>query len=277
MHNVFTGVHAHIGHNLKRDSEPHDAAANSARGNGYDGAGRFHFNMGWGGLDDGYYSLDALEYNMDQEAVMNVRPNIGSSFKAEFAIVGNLVTDRAEYMAKGDRIYFMSEPDGGFFSYSLASVKAEIGVKNTANGSVAIYGSANFSPQSGFGSFSLFSKDFPNGEYDVYTVFRTEGGDWTPMKYSITETSGRLHFINDGSKIKVQAVEVDGIVSAEYDALSVSAINGCIRVGAAFEATVSVYDVTGTLCYTGSDRIIPVEKNRIYIVVIGEKVFKVKA
>ena len=244
---------------------------------GYDGAGLFHFNMGWGGLDDGYYSLDALEYNMDQEAVMNVRPNIGSSFKAEFAIEGNLVTDRAEYMANGERIQFMAEPDGGFLSYSLASGKAEIGVKNTANGSVAINGSTEFKPQSGLRSFSLLSKDFPKGEYDVYPVFRVAGGDWTPMKYNIAETSGRLHFINDGSKIRVQSVEVDGIISTEYDGLSVSAINGCIYIEAPYDVQISVYDVDGSLRYSGTDRIIPVENHRIYIVRVGDKVFKVKA
>ncbi len=56
---------------------------------GYDGNGYFHFNWGWGGLSDGYFSLDALNpdaqgtggsiggFNFDQNAIFGIQPPTG--------------------------------------------------------------------------------------------------------------------------------------------------------------------------------------------------------
>lgn len=58
---------------------------------GYDGQGLFHFNWGWSGMSDGYFSLDALNpdalgtgggsgggYNFTQDAVFGIRPPTGA-------------------------------------------------------------------------------------------------------------------------------------------------------------------------------------------------------
>ncbi|MDR2581645.1 MAG: C10 family peptidase [Fibromonadaceae bacterium] len=54
---------------------------------GYDGAGKFHFNWGWGGLFDGYFVTTALNpgvggdgagsgtYNDDQSIIINIKPD----------------------------------------------------------------------------------------------------------------------------------------------------------------------------------------------------------
>ncbi len=57
---------------------------------GYDGNGMFHFNWGWSGMSDGYFSLDALNpdalgtgggsgggYNFSQDAVLGIQPPTG--------------------------------------------------------------------------------------------------------------------------------------------------------------------------------------------------------
>ncbi len=57
---------------------------------GYDGNGMFHFNWGWSGMSDGYFSLDALNpdalgtgggsgggYNFTQDAVFGIQPPTG--------------------------------------------------------------------------------------------------------------------------------------------------------------------------------------------------------
>ncbi|MBD5358047.1 MAG: hypothetical protein HDR88_13750 [Bacteroides sp.] len=57
---------------------------------GYDGNGYFHFNWGWSGMSDGYFSLDALNpqslgsgggtgggYNFTQDAVLGIQPPTG--------------------------------------------------------------------------------------------------------------------------------------------------------------------------------------------------------
>lgn len=244
---------------------------------GYDGNGYFHFNMGWAGLNDGYYSVDNLSYRFSQEAVINIKKNAGSSSAAEFAIVGNLVSGRPEYKASGETISFEAGANGGFFSYSLETVRATIGVKNTLNGNVAVYGTTNFDPQTGFRELKIASKEFPKGEYDVYPVFKTENGDWTPLKYDINETSGKLHFINNGTTIKIDKVAVDGITDIVTEAVSVKAVSGSIHVEAPGDVNVYVYDMTGALRYSGTDRIIPVENNRLYIVVVNGKAYKIKA
>lgn len=66
---------------------------------GYDGKGYFHFNWGWDGMSDGFYSLDALNpgqlgigggsgggYNFKQDAVLGVQPNKGTVVEKKLAI-----------------------------------------------------------------------------------------------------------------------------------------------------------------------------------------------
>lgn len=61
---------------------------------GYDGQGYFHFNWGWAGMSNGYYSLNALNpqalgtgggtgggYNFTQDAVLGIQPPTGEPVK----------------------------------------------------------------------------------------------------------------------------------------------------------------------------------------------------
>lgn len=41
---------------------------------GYDDNDLFHFNWGWGGYNDGYFSTDAIEFSSNQQAIMNIMP-----------------------------------------------------------------------------------------------------------------------------------------------------------------------------------------------------------
>lgn len=46
---------------------------------GYDNNGLFHVNWGWGGLSDGFYELDDLNFNYSQRAIINIKPQSGPS------------------------------------------------------------------------------------------------------------------------------------------------------------------------------------------------------
>lgn len=46
---------------------------------GYDNNGLFHINWGWGGLSDGFYELDDLNFNFHQRALINIKPQTGPS------------------------------------------------------------------------------------------------------------------------------------------------------------------------------------------------------
>lgn len=41
---------------------------------GYDENGLFHFNFGWGGSGDGYFTTEAMEYNINSSAIFNFVP-----------------------------------------------------------------------------------------------------------------------------------------------------------------------------------------------------------
>ncbi|MDU1903898.1 MAG: C10 family peptidase [Dysgonomonas sp.] len=64
---------------------------------GFDENGLFHFNWGWGGYNDGYYSLDApLEYKNKQQIVANIKPENGI-MEAFENVVTSLSTDKVSY------------------------------------------------------------------------------------------------------------------------------------------------------------------------------------
>lgn len=62
---------------------------------GYDGEGFFHFNWGWGGVSDGYYSLEAINpemigiggfaggFNADQDIVIGIRVPDGKNYSTQ--------------------------------------------------------------------------------------------------------------------------------------------------------------------------------------------------
>lgn len=334
---------------------------------GYDGEGYFHFNWGWGGWDDGYFSLafdvpagEDIEYVNSQEVLVNILPDKGSSYVPLMALEGSLLTGATQYEAQFGDISFTTDGQySGFYSYALCDVKYEFGVKNTLDDKVISLGTYQLSPYYGFWSLWARSADFPEGEYDVYMVYKSADTDWTPMRYNVNRCTGRLHFINDGTTITVcesdvvathialNAVELqltegdtftliatvypenatdktvtwstsdaavatvdadgnvtavapgtatitatcgsvsatcfvevrknDAIWSVSADGISIRVADGNICIEAPEDAQVAVYDVVGTLHYVGYGRIIPVAGNKLYIVVVGSMVFKVKA
>ena len=88
---------------------------------GFDGKGYFHFNWGWSGLSDGYYSLDALNprlvgiggyaggFNLAQHAVLGLRVPDGKNY----AVQANLFQDSSTTATlDGDKINFYAEKSG---------------------------------------------------------------------------------------------------------------------------------------------------------------------
>ena len=56
---------------------------------GYQSPTSFHFNLGWGGLSDGFYTINSLEYNTFNDIVLNVKPNIGGKEAYEIISFNN--------------------------------------------------------------------------------------------------------------------------------------------------------------------------------------------
>ena len=101
---------------------------------GYDGNGYFHFNRGWSGSSNGYYSLDALNptdlgtgvgsvtgFNIDQDAVLGIRLPDGNDYSAPLNIIqyGSLTAS-----ISGHKLTFNAITDNWDESVGLANENA---------------------------------------------------------------------------------------------------------------------------------------------------------
>ena len=101
---------------------------------GYDGNGYFHFNWGWSGSSNGYYSLDALNptdlgtgvgsvtgFNIDQDAVLGIRLPDGNDYSSPLNLIqyGSLTAS-----IYGDKLRFNAVTDNWNESAGLANENA---------------------------------------------------------------------------------------------------------------------------------------------------------
>lgn len=107
---------------------------------GYDGEGMFHFNWGWSGMSDGYFSLDALNpeslgtgggsgggYNFTQDAVLGIQPPTGKPVE-ERPLRLDQVGSLAGYM-EGDVLHFdlFGCASAMWVNYNVKSMKVKFG------------------------------------------------------------------------------------------------------------------------------------------------------
>lgn len=186
---------------------------------GADGAGFFHFNWGWYGISDGYFSLADLSpvdpgnqshvYNSAQNMLVDVIPDSGSSLAGNMAIAGKLSSNRSEYNSETDYINVL----GGFYSFTLANTQCSIGfMTDTDPPKYFSVIDGELDTAWGYNQVAVFAGVFPEGEYDVYPVFKLPDGEWRNMYYNRAITSGHLHFVNDGVTITVSGAEVPDAV-----------------------------------------------------------------
>ncbi|MDE6693146.1 MAG: C10 family peptidase, partial [Muribaculaceae bacterium] len=227
---------------------------------GYDGDGYFHFNWGWGGWDDGYFSLsfdapagEDIGYVNYQEALVNICPDKGSSYAPLIVLGGSLLTNASQYDAQSGYVSFTTNGQyGGFYSYALSDVEYEFGVKNTLDDKVISLGSSQLPTFYGIMSLEAASSYFPVGEYDVYMVCKSADTDWTPMRYYVNSCAGKLHFVNDGTTITVGEAASDVVATG----IALNSVEQQLTEGDTFTlvATVSPENATDkTVTWSTSD------------------------
>lgn len=195
---------------------------------GADASGFFHFNWGWYGISDGYYSLADLSpadpgdvtrsFNWAQNILVDITPDAGSPLAGCIAIADVLGTNRTVYNADTDYINIL----GGFYSFALGTVQYSLGLlvdTETPQYVSALGGMLDTTW--GYGQMAVYAGSFPEGEYDVYPVFKTMSGEWMKMYYNRSITSGHLHFVKNGSTLTVtgsgaEAPIAGDVVSAVY-------------------------------------------------------------
>ena len=156
---------------------------------GYDNKGQFHVNWGWGGSDDGYYSLNAMNpragrrYNHDHRMVINIKPDKGGSAAGYEMALLEYATSKAsvrqnELFTVTARIKNLSTLDefpGGQLGAALTdnsgNIAAVIGTINSYNPL-----RPRFSRNSTINC--LITETVRPGQYRLATVIRPNGGNW---------------------------------------------------------------------------------------------------
>lgn len=182
---------------------------------GYDGNGMFHFNWGWSGMSDGYFSLDALNpgslgagggsgggYNFTQDAVFGIQPPTGKP--AEVRPLGMTQYGTLTAAIEGNVMSFNLEGEGQpmWVNYNPSTIKLKFGAIFEPQGNTGgetIYkdvSTMKLSVQPGYGTnperlkpaVDLSDTPLKDGTYKVTfaSVEIETGGDdiWTPVMQS---------------------------------------------------------------------------------------------
>lgn len=185
--------------------------------------GLYHFNWGWGGYQDGYFRLNALNpdaggigssyvggYNLNQVIFTNVYKNNGSTDK-QLALIS---TDGFIYDAKED-CFKIKASDG--MDYGLIynpmpyAFDLTVGVKivDTA-GKLISYLTAgeqeNIPSNYGYDAYMPDIPSLPDGKYLVYPAFKDDKGKWhdvqilygTQQYVEMNVADGKETYVNGG-------------------------------------------------------------------------------
>ena len=191
---------------------------------GYDGSGYFHFNWGWSGVSDGYFSLDALNptnigiggfeggFNFTQGVVLGMQPPTGQTYEPKPEPITQ--AGGFEGRIQGSKL-FLNIYEGvymtGWYNPNPYTVSAEMGViidkkANPGNPIVVPFEDLAYDLDS-FNGFFFEGDDYFNEEdypmidlstlnlendvdYTVTAAFTWLGEDemnWQPIKASIKE------------------------------------------------------------------------------------------
>lgn len=156
---------------------------------GFDGNNNFHVNWGWGGLDNGYFSIDALNpsvlgtggggggFNSGQEAIIGIEPSTGGSSHASAPTDSISLYDQLTLSAS--TIYY-----GHSFT-------ASVNLQNTGSDTFkGAYCAVIFDNNNNFFSYidSFYGVVLPPNDYYTSDISFTYGGSLSmlPGKYSVS-------------------------------------------------------------------------------------------
>lgn len=173
---------------------------------GYDGQGMYHFNWGWGGVSDGYFSISALTpisqgiggntlgFNYMQDILINIMPPTDNEPEEPYANLAVMYND----FDAADKTQGLEIVDGAFSgTYTLIGGVINIGPA-TYNGELAIILSngtqeqvlmtsdftVNQSYVKKFSSIFTMPKGLVDGHYQLYLSYKAKGHEdlgWTKL------------------------------------------------------------------------------------------------
>ena len=157
---------------------------------GYDDTGKFHFNWGWGGSLNGYFTTSVLNpgkgeigsgsgtYNEDQEILVNYKPNSGGTMAYELAIGPNAQGGTFTYALSEVNVEVFFTVNTGFYNLSLFPFKGEVGIAlyNQTNQLIEVIGRypiTSLASGSYYSSLSIYCQvpeSVPSGNYLIKPV-----------------------------------------------------------------------------------------------------------
>lgn len=151
---------------------------------GYDSNNKFHFNWGWGGQANGFFSLTALtpgnyNYSAGQQAVIGITPKDGSSPAKQYDLYMN-----TDLTATNTSSSSSSDPNAYYFGNTMSfTAKVENNGKGTFDGYLKV---AAFTDDGDFVAWSNESYHFTleAGKHTVQKTYTFTGGvPFLPGKY----------------------------------------------------------------------------------------------
>ena len=160
---------------------------------GYDAEGRFHYNFGWNGKDNGFYLSTATGYDASPDIDYNIKKDEGGK-------------GRLSLMSPADFLYtsdnkFTCELDIYFRGSGNVALYTGFAVKNK-NTDEIVYISSAPKTFSGYTSVSActLDGDIPDGEWTVYPVAKCDDGEWQRYYFAENRQSELTLNVVDGKK-----------------------------------------------------------------------------
>lgn len=214
---------------------------------GYDNNNKFHFNWGWGGQANGFFSLSALtpsshNYTDGQQAVIGISPADGSGPAKNYDLYMN-----TDLTATNTSSSSSSEPNAYYFGNTMSfTAKVENNGTGTFNGYLKV---GAFSDGGDFIAWSNESYHFSldaghNTVQKTYTF--TGGAPFMPGKYRA------YMYYQDDDETQSKLVKIDeGVILTEYNniAFTVKSAGNLKRV-----SDYSIYDQPFDGSFTSGNR-----------------------
>ena len=226
---------------------------------GYDDTGKFHFNWGWSGADNGYFATTALnpeppyKFNQYQEVLAGISPNSGATgYEIVLDGIDSLVvfTSTKKQVINNNKDLFNVTAQY-YFNTGFSTFSGNLGVAlyNQTNQLVKVlaapYRTSNLQPWYYINSSLLFeSLTIPSsvspGNYFIKPIVITTAKDTIPVHLP-SGTTLPLAVVSDGTGLE----EINSTLKANvYEA------NGLIQVSASDPIKeIVVYDLQGALIY----------------------------
>lgn len=217
---------------------------------GYDSSDKFHFNWGWGGQANGFFSLTALtpgQYNFssNQQAVIGIKPADGSGPAKNYLLYMNTDLAATNTSNTGSSV----DVNPYYFGKTMSfTAKVENNGTGTFNGSFRV---AAFTYEGEFIAWSKESYHFSleAGHKTVLTTYTFDGGiPFIPGKYRA------YLYYQDDDETEWKYVKTDkGIIFTEYNNVTFT-----VKISSGDLIPYSAFN-TGALFYPGLSAVIGVD------------------